>query len=142
MSLEIFDNTCILLAKAEQKHENYTRQVFRENGLEFNPIQALVLYTLYKGDGISLSDLGKKCFLGNSTLTSVIDKIESLGLIERRLDPEDRRVYNIYLKDKGIEIRESLLNSMQYIYNKMMTDCTKEDIEVFRRVLLKIYENL
>lgn len=140
--LEIFDNTCILLAKAEQKHENYTKQVFKENGFEFNPIQALVLYTLYKRDGINLSDLGKRCYLSNSTLTSVIDKMESFGLIERRLDPEDRRAYNIFLKDKAKEIREDLLNSMQHIYDRMMTDCTQEDVDAFRRVLIKIFENI
>lgn len=140
--LEIFDNTCILLAKAEQKHDNYTKQVFKKKGFNFNPVHALVLYTLYKGDGVNLSDLGKRSNLGNSTLTSVIDKLEKLDLIERRSDPNDRRAYNIHLKAKAIDIKEELLESIKHIYETMVKGSSEADIEAFKRVLHNIFNNL
>lgn len=140
--LEIFDNTCILLAKAEQKHYNYTKEALQKAGFEFGPIHMLLMYTLFKGDGINLTDLGKRCFLENSTLTGLIDKLEALGLVERRSVLGDRRAYNIFLTDKAKEIQGEMSEVSRYIYEKMVPNCSAEDIAAFRRVLLNIYENL
>ena len=89
--LEIFDSVCILLAKAEQKHFQFTKKILDERGLGITPGQLIVLYTLYKQDGESITDLGRRCFLDNSTLTGLIDRLERLKLVSRgvlRISPK------------------------------------------------------
>ena len=140
--LEIFENTCILLAKAEQAHLQRTKTCFTQEGLDITPVQWLVLYTLYKKDGESLTQLAKRCYLDNSTITGVIDRLEKAGCVSREPLEGDRRVYNIVLLPKAYEIREKAVDITNGIFNEMTVDCTNEEIAAFRKVLLNIFEKL
>ena len=113
--LEIFDSVCILLAKAEQKHFQFTKKMLDERGLGITPGQMIILYTLYKQDGESITELGKRCFLDNSTLTGLIDRLERLQLLSRVAVPGDRRAYSIYLTDAGRAIREQVTEVMESV---------------------------
>lgn len=140
--LEIFDNICILLSKAEQKHYQYTKEVLKRQKLGITPVQMLVLYTLYKGDGISVSELGKRSYLDNSTLTGLIDRLECSGLVSRTDVPEDRRAYNIVLTEKAIKLKESVLEACREVRTEMLKDCSEEEVATFEKVLLKIFNSL
>ena len=52
-------------------------------------------------DGIPMSGLAHKLGLDNSTLTRNIQKLEKLGLVDRRTDSYDRRVQRVVLTDRG-----------------------------------------
>lgn len=140
--LDIFDNTCMLLAKAEQKHFQYTKEILNKSGLGITPVQLLVLYTLFKGDGISQTDLSNRCCLDNSTLTGVIDRLQAADFVRRDDDPVDRRTYRIVLTDKAHSIREKMTEVSNIVLNDMSVGCTSEEIATCRKVLLAIFENL
>jgi len=140
--LEIFDNTCILLAKAEQAHFNYTKTRFTQEGGEITPVQWLVLYTLFKQDGESITQLAKRCYLENSTITGIIDRLEKAGFVARESIEGDRRAYKIVLLPKAYNIKEKYLEISKDIFSNMMSDCTDEEIAIFQKVLLSIFEKL
>jgi DNA-binding MarR family transcriptional regulator len=52
-------------------------------------------------EGSSQQELGRKLGLDSSGLVSVIDDLESQGLVERRRDTTDRRRYAIHLTRAG-----------------------------------------
>lgn len=140
--LQIFDSSCVLLAKAEQKHHNYTKRILIKEKLNITPGQMSVLYTLYNGDGITITELSKKCYLDNSTLTGVIDRLEKSGLVLRGEHPDDRRQLLIYLTDAA-KAKEPLINDvMNRISTAMLAECTEEEIAIFRKVLLNIFDKL
>lgn len=140
--LQIFDSSCVLLAKAEQKHHNYTKKILIKEKLNVTPGQMSVLYTLYNGDGITITELSKKCYLDNSTLTGVIDRLEKSGLVLRGEHPDDRRQLLIYLTDAA-KAKEPLINDvMNRISTAMLAECTEEEIAIFRKVLLNIFDKL
>ena len=140
--LQIFDSSCVLLAKAEQKHHNYTKKILIKEKLNVTPGQMSVLYTLYNGDGITITELSKKCYLDNSTLTGVIDRLEKSGLVLRGEHPDDRRQLLIYLTDAA-KAKEPLINDvMNRISTAMLAECTEEEIVIFRKVLLNIFDKL
>lgn len=140
--LEILENTCILLAKAEQVHHQCTKNRFIQEGVDITPVQWLVLYTLYKKDGESLSQLAKRCHLDNSTITGVADRLEKAGYISREPFEGDRRVYKIVLQPKAYEIKASVMAVTEGIYSDMTEGCTDQEIAIFRKVLLNIFEKL
>jgi len=140
--LEIFENTCILLAKAEQAHFNYTKTRFSREGNEITPVQWLVLYTLFKKDGESITELARRCYLDNSTITGIIDRLAKAGYVSREPVEGDRRAYKIVLLDKAYEIKEKYLEISNDIFSNMMLGCTDEEIAIFRKVLLSIFEKL
>jgi DNA-binding MarR family transcriptional regulator len=140
--LEILENTCILLAKAEQVHLQRTRIRFSQEDLDITPVQWLVLYTLYKKDGESLTQLAKRCYLDNATITGVIDRLEKAGYVSREPLQGDRRVYRILLLPKAHEIKEKVTHITNSIFAEMIEGCTNEEITIFRKVLLTIFERL
>jgi DNA-binding MarR family transcriptional regulator len=53
-------------------------------------------------------------FLGcdASNVTGIVDRLEALGLAERRVDPEDRRVRQVVLTDAGRVLRDDLYDGI------------------------------
>jgi len=140
--LEILENTCILLAKSEQAHLQYTKNRFLQEKLDITPVQWLVLYALQKKDGEIITQLAKRCYLDNSTITGIIDRLEKAGYVSREPIEGDRRVYKIVLLPKAREIKKKAMQINNSIFAKMSEGCTDEEIAVFRKVLLNIFEKL
>jgi DNA-binding MarR family transcriptional regulator len=140
--LEIFDSVCILLAKAEQKHFQFTKKMLDERGLGITPGQMIVLYTLYKKDGASITDLSKRCYLDNSTLTGLMDRLERLKLVRRVDVPGDRRAFSIFLTPEALAMRSQVTEVMEKVATTMLAGCSEQEIMVFEKVLRNIFNKL
>lgn len=46
--------------------------------------------------------LGKKLQITSATMTGILDRLEKMGLVERRPHPDDRRAILVCLTDQGI----------------------------------------
>ena len=140
--LEIFDSVCILLAKAEQKHFQFTKKMLDERRLGITPGQMIVLYTLYKKDGASITDLSKRCYLDNSTLTGLMDRLERLQLVSRVDVPGDRRAFSIFLTQQALVMREQVFAVMDKVAEIMLEGCSEQEIAAFEKVLRNIFAKL
>ena len=140
--LEIFDSVCILLAKAEQKHFQFTKKMLDERRLGITPGQMIVLYTLYKKDGASITDLSKRCYLDNSTLTGLMDRLERLQLVSRVDVPGDRRAFSIFLTPQALAMREQVFADMDKDAEIMLEGCSEQEIAAFEKVLRNIFAKL
>ena len=140
--LEIFDSVCILLAKAEQKHFQFTKKMLDERRLGITPGQMIVLYTLYKKDGASITDLSKRCYLDNSTLTGLMDRLDRLQLVSRVDVPGDRRAFSIFLTPQALAMREQVFAVMDKVAEIMLEGCSEQEIAAFEKVLRNIFAKL
>ena len=140
--LEILNNTCILLSKAEQVHVQRTRNRFAQEGLGITPVQWLVLRVLFLKDGESLTQLAQRCYLDNATITGVVDRLERGGFVSREPLEGDRRVYRVVLRPKAYTIRQRATEVTDAIYAEMTEGCAEEEIAVFRKVLRNIFDRL
>ncbi|NMM43157.1 MarR family transcriptional regulator [Rhodospirillaceae bacterium KN72] len=68
--------------------------------------QYLVLILLWEEDDRTVGSLGRKLFLESNTLTPLLKRMEGMGLVERRRDPEDERQVRIRLTGKGRALRD------------------------------------
>ncbi|HMM20149.1 MAG TPA: MarR family transcriptional regulator [Selenomonadales bacterium] len=140
--LEVFDSLCVLLSKAEQKHYLFTKKLLVNAKLGITPGQMTVLYALYKKDGIPITELGKKVFLDNSTLTGLIDRMEKSDLVHRTSIPEDRRCYCIHLTEKANTLRGPVHEIMAQVEKDITVGCDQSEVTTFRKVLEHIYTTL
>jgi DNA-binding MarR family transcriptional regulator len=60
-----------------------------------------VLMTLCHGDGITQQELAERLLVTKANVVGLIDRVGAAGWVERRPDPEDRRVNRLYLTDAG-----------------------------------------
>lgn len=140
--LEIFESTCILFAKAEQAHHQKTKKRFLQAGVGITPVQWLVLYALFQKDSENITELAARCYLDNSTITGVIDRLEKAGFVSREPIEGDRRAYKIVLLPKAYRIKEIVNGITNDIYSEMTEGVSDDDIKVFRKALLNIFEKL
>jgi len=66
-----------------------------------HPAQAGCLRLLAKSDGISQRDVAERLGVSAPSVTSMLQKMEVGGVIERRADDRDQRITRIYLTDAG-----------------------------------------
>lgn len=77
-----------------------------------SPTQAQILFTLPL-DGIPHSDLAHRLGLDASTITRVVVRMESAGLVERRRSMQDRRVFLVTPTDRGRKFRHRLQERLE-----------------------------
>jgi MarR family transcriptional regulator for hemolysin len=59
-------------------------------------------------EGIAQTELAKVLDLGKVALGGLIDRLEERGFVERRSDPQDRRVNKVHLTPKGNAVLEKM----------------------------------
>lgn len=75
-----------------------------------------------------------------STLTSVLDRLESEGLIERRPNEMDRRSILIAVTTRGRRIGRAARRTVEEFENEVLAPLTSKDLKGFRRVMASIAE--
>ena len=112
----------------------------------FNGAQGRILYVLWQDDGIPISELSRQTGLATTTLTSMLDRMETAGLIYRDRGDKDRRKIRIYLTEKAKGLEEdynSVSEEMSRIYYKGFSDQEIEQLESYlERILKNVEEEL
>ncbi|UOE94317.1 MarR family transcriptional regulator [Alkalihalobacillus sp. LMS39] len=92
-----------LIVSLKQIHEE-TVEVLRPNENEgISHGQMFLLFAIYNHGQIKTTDISNHFGITPGAATSIADKLESLGLIERQRNTQDRRVVMITLSEKGRE---------------------------------------
>ncbi|MGO4725856.1 MULTISPECIES: MarR family winged helix-turn-helix transcriptional regulator [unclassified Inquilinus] len=68
--------------------------------------QYLVLVALWAKDDRTVGSLGETLFLESSTLTPLLKRLEGMGLLARRRDPDDERQVRVRLTEAGAALRD------------------------------------
>ncbi len=115
---------------------------FKQAGIEITIEQWSVLYHLWKEDGLSQQELCSCSFRDKPSITRLVDNLEKLKLVKRVPSKEDRRINLVFLSEGARELQEETLNLANKTLNEALEAVSKEDIEVCKAVLQKVYENL
>ncbi len=67
--------------------------------------QYLAMLVLWQRDGLTVSGLGERLFLDSGTLTPLLKRLESAGLISRIRDAQDERRVHITLTASGRRLK-------------------------------------
>ena len=67
--------------------------------------QYLVMLVLWEGDGITVSQLGERLSLDSGTLTPLLKRLESAGLLQRLRDTADERRVLLQLSAAGRKLK-------------------------------------
>jgi DNA-binding MarR family transcriptional regulator len=89
------------LASASQAVSMFEAEAHRNAGSGLTTSQANVIFTLGNTEGMTCADIGSATLITKGTLTGVIDRLQSKGLVERWEDAYDARRTIIALTKKG-----------------------------------------
>lgn len=88
---------------SNEQHDRF-HSVCTEVGLP-HPGALKLLLRLGDSEVPTMGDVARLLSCDASYVTTLVDSIETLGLAERRVAPEDRRVKTIHLTDAGVRAR-------------------------------------
>lgn len=83
-------------------------QCGQELGLSLTRAQCFVLVHIGREPGLSQARLAQLMDIEPIALVRLIDRLEAETLVERRLDPKDRRVWRLYLTDTAAPTLERI----------------------------------
>lgn len=122
---------CFALAVASRSVIGVYRPVLARLGLT-HP-QYLVMLALWEQSPLSVSDVGRLLQLDLATTSPLIERLEALGLVDRRRDPADERTLRVTLTDAGRALRDEALSVPVTVMEQL--DLTLEDVQTLHAAL-------
>jgi len=127
------DCISFLLGKAYQHVNQAAKQ--RLAPYRITPVQFALLNLLWSEHGLSGADLGVRLQLDSATITGVIDRLEHLGLVERRPDPSDRRINRVHLTTQGASLQAPLSQAIEELNAEFFGKFSAVDADRLRTML-------
>ncbi len=117
--------TGFLITQIKQLQGRVFQRLLTESGVEeFNGPQGRILYVLWQQDGVPIAKLVRETGLAKSTLTAMLSRMESSGLITRCPGEQDGRQVIIKLtpRARGLEEKyDQVSQRMNSLFYKGMT---------------------
>ena len=104
--------------------------------------QPKVLDYLKDHNGAVQKDIAAGCHIEPASLTAILNGMETKGLIERRLCPDNHRFYNVYLTETGRLYVGRLENEFETIESYALQNFSEADKEQLIEYLSRIYNTM
>lgn len=132
-----------LISQIRQLQGRVFEKMLKDSGIDaFNGAQGRILYVLWEHEKLTISEIGRLTSLAKTTLTSMLDRMENIGLIIRIPDNQNRRQIYISITEKAKEYRQAydlVSKQMDELFYKGFEE---KEIEDFENKLRKIIKNL
>jgi len=135
-NLELDQCLNFVLTKAQQSIHHFFKAQLAPFGV--TPGQYAVMKCLWDEDGKTAKQIAELLFLDGSTITGVLDRIEQKGLIEKQVDPRDRRAIRVMLTDAGRSLEEPLTQVIIEANQKALVNFNDIEGESLKSLLHKL----
>jgi DNA-binding MarR family transcriptional regulator len=105
------------------------------NRFKITAVQGMIINFLFASDLITSSELGKRTMLDSATLTGILDRLESSGIVERKQHPDDRRAILVGLTHKGNKIAVELRTTVEKANKDFLAPLSTEQQNTLKDVL-------
>lgn len=120
----------------------FERILEAEGVVEFTGPQGRILYVLWQEDMLPAAEVARRTSLANATLTSMLDRMEAAGLLERVPDRQDRRRVRVRLTDKARRLRERYDGVSERMNDVYYRGFSEQEVRIFETYLARVLNNL
>ncbi|CAN5132917.1 MarR family transcriptional regulator [soil metagenome] len=137
--LKVDNFICFALYSAGHAFTRLYKPLLEPLGLTYP--QYLVMAVLWEKDDRPVGEIGEKLLLESSTLTPLLKRLETAGLVRRTRDRDDERVVRIRLTPEGAALKQKALGipaALGCATELSMPEVTKltDEIKTLRKKLL------
>ena len=104
--------------------------------------QPKVLDYLKDHDGAGQKEIARGCQIEPGTLTTILNRMEDAGLVERRMLNGNRRSLYVFLTEKGKGQLKLVTEAFSAMEEKAFQDISETERATFMRLMHRIYENI
>lgn len=137
MSIETLSHQLIELY---DKVSSWEHSVVKDSGL--SPAQMHTIEIIGHRKNLRMKELAEKLGVTTGTLTMGVDKLEKIGLVERKPHDTDRRSYFVVLTDKGEKMFEEHHRFHENFTREVSTELSNADVETLTTLLGKVLEKM
>jgi len=88
-----------------------------------------------KNGPVSMTDLAEASFISKPNLTTMVDRLCAHGLVERSANPNDRRIVNVSLTQKGTELLDRHREDLVAFIESRLSLLEESDLEKLQLAL-------
>ncbi len=127
------------LITLKETHDYYLKK-FIDDETEISYSQYYMFMLLYFEPGVNQSDIAKACFMNRSGVSRAFTDFEKKGLIERKINPDNKREYITTLTEKGLKTAK-FLEKKEIEWDEMICrqlDLSRDDLlEILSKLSMK-----
>ncbi len=101
-----------------------------------------VVAHISRNEGIMQRELATLLDIGKVTLGAIIDRLEASGLIERQSNPDDRRVWQIYLAPAAHDLIREMRKAEKKLNRTVLKGFSPEERAALAEMLGRVKRNL
>lgn len=131
-----------LVAVIREKANRRITQELKSAGIEgLAPSHGAILGMLYWHGTVSMTEMAKRIHRDNSTVTTLIEKLVVLGYVKKAKDPNDRRITNVCLTEKGRALQPVFERISQKLLERLYQGFSELEKEMLVRLLERVLKN-
>jgi DNA-binding MarR family transcriptional regulator len=137
-SLLLSEQLCFALYSTTLGMNKVYRKLLRQLDLTYP--QYLVMLVLWERDALTVSEIGERLFLDSATLTPLLKRMETVGVLQRMRATNDERQVIVSLTEQGrqLESRAGAVANDAFC----ATECNPGELIAIRDQLFKLREKL
>lgn len=133
------------LIRLDEAWSRLTRQIsadIKEYPHAIPPSQIYLLRLLDRRGALSMSDLASALGITLSGCTAVVDRVVEAGWVERRRNPNDRRVVLVGVSPEGERILDEVRQTRSRILARYLARLEPTEIETLADLLSRVTETV
>jgi MarR family transcriptional regulator, transcriptional regulator for hemolysin len=104
--------------------------------------QGVILARLARQPGMTQNEMAGLCEVEPITVGRLVDRLETRGLLERRLDPSDRRIRRLHLLPAAEPILKEIQQYKAELFREITEGLDADTVEIVTDALLKMKSRL
>lgn len=117
-------------------------KLLTENGIEISSGQGRILFVLWKEDHLTVSEISQKTSLAKNTVSIIVDGMVQKGILERNINPANRRQTIISLTEYARDLQEKYEQVSQQMNHLFYQGFSEKEREEFEGYLARILDTL
>lgn len=135
---ELFQYPGFLFRRMQQLSISLFLDRLRE--FDITPLQYTILRNINSDPGIVQNTVAARAKLDASTVKDIIGRLESRGLVERKVDPADRRGRLVWLTDQGRATLAAAEPAVRKSQSELLAPLSAADQHTLLRLLSELIE--
>lgn len=131
-------NECINFLLSVSQHKVYKLFNRYLEEFEITPAQYGVLNCVWTEGKISPKRIGELLYLEAPTVSGILDKMQKMDLIDREIDPANRRNVLVTSTEKANELRDVIQAASMEMNKNVLQELSDQEIEALKKGLSKI----
>ena len=124
------------------QHSMFQKELLiKLKGLGLTIGQPKILDYLQTHDGAGQKDIACGCHIEPGTLSTLLNRMEENGLVERRMMNGNRRSYYVFMTDKGKKQAHAVAEAFMELEEQAFCGLSDEERTILMELFIKIYHN-